>query len=68
LVLRLNYKIKRLGILERPATAQAQEGCADSVGTGSIETPANLVLKKIKMDWYTETTALHQETARDERS
>jgi hypothetical protein len=35
-----------MDILEGPATAQAQEGCADSVGTGSIETPATLELKK----------------------
>jgi hypothetical protein len=39
-------RCKRLDILEGPATAQAQEECADSVGTGIIETLANLVLKK----------------------
>jgi hypothetical protein len=34
--------------LTGPATAQAQEGCADSVGTGGIEASVPLVLKKTK--------------------
>jgi hypothetical protein len=37
-----------LDILEGPATTQAQEGGADSVGTGSIGASVHLVLKKNK--------------------
>jgi hypothetical protein len=33
-------------ILEGPATTQTQEGTANSIGTGSIETPATQIFKK----------------------
>jgi hypothetical protein len=53
----MRYAKQISGLLEGPATAQAQERGPDSVGTGSIGASVPLVLKKkrIKMGWYTET-------------
>jgi hypothetical protein len=44
-VYNLNARCKRLDILEGPATAQAQKGCAENPGTGSIKVPATQLLK-----------------------
>jgi hypothetical protein len=66
-----NWSTRRnlLDILEGPATAEAQEGTADNVGTGSNGASVLLVLKKqIKMDWYSVVATPHHGTAQDDRS
>jgi hypothetical protein len=63
LVYHWNTRCKLMDILEDPATAQAQEEAADSVGTGSIGAPTSLgfIEKEMENIWTLDESQLIME-------